>query len=35
MLFGVLVIINGHPVVRQAGRDNRTIVRKELNYEKK
>jgi len=35
MLFVVLVIIGGHPVIRQAGRDNRKIIRKELNYEKK
>ena len=32
---GVLVIIDSHPVIRQAGRDNRTIIRKELDYEKK
>ena len=35
MDFGVLVIIGGYPVIRQAGRDNRAIVRKELDYEKR
>jgi len=35
IVFGVLVIIEGHPVIRWAGRDNRKIVRKELDYEKR
>jgi len=35
MLFGVSVIIGSHPVIRQAGRDNRTVAWKELDYEKR
>ncbi len=35
IVFGVLVIIGGHPVIRRAGGDNRIIVRKELDYEKR
>jgi len=35
MLFVVLVIIGGHPIVRQAGRDNRKINCKGLDYEKR
>ena len=35
IVFGVLVIIGGHPVIRRAGRDNRTTSWKELDYEKR